>query len=588
LETIAARLSAQYPDTNKGWSVVVRPYASIVTSSDLRHSLYVLAAAVGLVLLIGCVNVANVLLARALTREREVAVRLALGAGTGRLIQQFLIESVLLSASGGALGIAIGYVTMAALKATLAALPLNIAALPMMLPAEAAVALDWRVLLFATALSLGCGVAFGLVPAVTAIRGVRTAPASGRTTTAAAATRRVRNGLVVTEVALAFVLLANAGLLMHSFVNMWRADVGFDPTHVITAELPVADHRFADAAQMAAYVRRVAAAVRAIPGVRDAAFTDGMPMQGAPSGIFAQRADRPTLPRVERPVADLRLVSPSYFRTLGLRLRRGRTLDDADRAETALVAVVNETMARQTFDAQDPIGRHLLMDAPGFGAIYSGDAATYEVVGVVADERMTAFDDLRPHRVVYLSNQQNFRGFSGIVVRTEMEPVQMERALHEAVGRVDQGQVVEHIRTIDELKSESWAVDRLRSSVIGVFATIAVALAAIGIFGVVSYSVAQRTREIGIRAALGATPAHLVALVVRGGMAWVGIGLAAGAAAAFGTTRLIASVLFGVGPSDPMTLTGTLIALLIVALVACYVPARRAAQLDPLSALRTD
>jgi putative ABC transport system permease protein len=339
---------------------------------------------------------------------------------------------------------------------------------------------------------------------------------------------------------------------------------------------------------MAAYVRRVAAAVRAIPGVRDAAFTDGMPMQGAPSGIFAQRADRPTLPRVERPVADLRLVSPSYFRTLGLRLRRGRTLDDADRAETALVAVVNETMARQTFDAQDPIGRHLLMDAPGFGAIYSGDAATYEVVGVVADERMTAFDDLRPHRVVYLSNQQNFRGFSGIVVRTEMEPVQMERALHEAVGRVDQGQVVEHIRTIDELKSESWAVDRLRSSVIGVFATIAVALAAIGIFGVVSYSVAQRTREIGIRAALGATPAHLVALVVRGGMAWVGIGLAAGAAAAFGTTRLIASVLFGVGPSDPMTLTGTLIALLIVALVACYVPARRAAQLDPLSALRTD
>jgi putative ABC transport system permease protein len=588
LETIAARLSTQYPDTNKGWSIVLRPYASIVTSSDLRRSLYVLLAAVGMVLLIGCVNVANVMLARALVREREVAIRLALGAGTARLVRQFLTESVLLSASGGALGIAIGYITMSLLKTTLAALPLNIAALPMLLPAEASIALDWRVLLFTTTVSMGCGVAFGLVPAAATIRTVRATMGSARTATAAASTRILRNSLIVIEVALAFVLLANAGLLLRSFVNMHQADTGFDATNVLTAELPVSEHRFANAAQFHSFIRQVSAAVQAIPGVRDVAFTDGMPLQGAPSGVFTQRADRPRLERVQRPVADLRLVSPSYFRALGLRLRRGRVLSDQDSESTQRVAVINETMARQFFGADDPIGGQLLMDAPGFGQMYSGDAVPYLVVGVVANERMTSFDDVRDHAVVYLSNEQDSRSFAGIVVRTTLDPSRFERALREATAGVDRGQVVERIRTIDELKSESWAVDRLRSGVIGVFAAIAVALAAIGIFGVVSYSVAQRTQEIGIRAALGATPANLVGLVVGGAMAWVALGLAAGSAAAFGTSRLMASVLFGVGPSDPVTLIGAVGALVTSALLACYLPARRAARLDPLSALRTD
>jgi len=588
LDTIAARLSAQYPDTNKGWSVVVRPYASIVTSSDLRRSLYVLLAAVGMVLLIGCVNVANVMLARALVREREVAVRLALGASAGRLVQQFLTESVLLSVSGGALGIAIGYVTMSLLKATLAALPLNLAALPMLLPAEASIALDWRVLLFTTAVSIGCGVAFGLAPAAAMIRTVRAAIGSARTATAAASTRAVRNSLIVVEVALAFVLLANAGLLLRSFVNIHRADTGFDATSVVTAELPVSEHRFAEAGQFHAFISQVTAAVQAIPGVLDVAFTDGMPMQGVPSGVFTQRADRPRLARVQRPVADLRLVSPSYFRVLGLRLRRGRALADLDRDTTQPVAVINETMARQFFGADDPIGGHLLMDAPGFGQMYSGDAVPFVVVGVVTNERTTSFDDTRDHAVVYLSNEQDSRSFAGIVVRTALDPSRFEPSLREAIAGVDRGQVVERVKTIDELKSESWAVDRLRSGVISVFAAIALGLAAIGIFGVVSYSVAQRTQEIGIRAALGATPANLVALVVGGGMAWVAIGLAAGSAAAFGISRLMTSVLFGVGPSDPMTLIAALGVLVASALLACYLPAWRAARLDPVNALRTE
>jgi putative ABC transport system permease protein len=589
LDAIGARMSVDYPDTNKGWSAVVEPYATIVAGRDLQRSLWVLLAAVGSVLLICCVNVANVMLARALAREREVAVRLALGASQGRVIQQFLTESVLISLAGGVLGVAIGYLTMGLLKATLAALPLNLAILPVLIPAEASIGLDWRVLMFTTVLSIGCGIAFGLAPAFGAIRAIRsTATGLGRTTTATARTRRLRNGLIVAEVALAFVLLANAGLLIRSFSNMRRADTGFTATRVLTAELPVAEQRFADASQLHMFMRQVIAAVQAIPGVTDVAFADGMPMQGAPSGVFLQLAKDPVLERVQRPVVDLRLVSPSYFRALGLRLRRGRTLSDLDRENTPLVAVINETLVRKFFGTGDPLGQQLLMDAPGFGFAYSGDSARFDIVGVIADERMTSFDDTREHAVVYVSNEQDSRGFAGLIVRSSIVPSSMERSLRDAIARVDKGQVVEHVRTIDELKAESWAVDRLRSGLLGVFAAIALALAAIGIFGVVSYSVVQRTQEIGIRAALGATPANLIALVLGGGMAWVALGLAAGAIGSFGTTRLLASVLFGVGPSDPITLTATLTILAGVGVLACYLPARRAARIDPLVALRTE
>src|SRR5262249_45287593 len=235
--------------------------------------------------------------------------------------------------------------------------------------------------------------------------------------------------------------------------------------------------------------------------------------------------------------------------------------------------VVNETFARRFFGAEDPIGQRLLMDAPGFGSMYNGDAAQFDIVGVVADERMTRLTDTREHPVVYVSDEQDSRGFAGIVVRTSLDPSRIERSLRDAIARVDKGQVVEHVRTIDELKSESWAVDRLRSGLLGVFAAIALALAAIGIFGVVSYSVAQRTQEVGIRAALGATPANLIAFVVGGGMAWVACGLAVGSIAAVAAARLLASVLFGVGPSDPITLACALTVLAAVAMLACYVPA---------------
>jgi len=589
METIGARLSVKYPDTNKGWSAVLQPYAAIVVGKELQQSLYLLVAAVGMVLLIACVNVANVMLARALTRQREVAVRLALGAAHGRLIRQFLTESLLISSSGGLLGILIGYGTIEFLKAALAALPLNLAMLPILIPAEASIRLDWRVLSFATVLSLLCGVAFGLAPAVGAIRGTRAAAVgSGGWASSTIGHRRLRGTLIVAEVALAFVLLTNAGLLMRSFFKMRQADTGFDATNVITAEIPLREHRFGDASQLHAFMHQVVASLEALPGVSDVAFTDGMPMQGTPTGTFVQIASRPLLERAQRPVADFRLVSPAYFRVLRLRLRRGRTLSDLDRDDTPLVAVINETMARTFFANEDPIGQRLLMDQPGFGTVYSGEASSFEIVGVIANERLTPFDDRGEHSAVYVSNEQDSRGFAGVVVRTSLDPSRMERGLREAIAIVDKDQAVRNVKTLDQLKSESMIPDRFRSALLGVLAVIALALAAIGIYGVISYSVVQRTREIGIRAALGASPAKLVGLVVRSGMALAAIGFVVGCVAALGVTRFLRSFLFGVESSDPLTLIATVGVLTCVTALACYLPARHAAQVDPLDALRAE
>jgi predicted permease len=478
---------------------------------------------------------------------------------------------------------------MAFLRNTLAALPLNMAMLPILIPAEASVGLDSRVLLFAFVLSLVSGIAFGLARAAGTIRITRAASIGfGRRTSTTVSHRRLRGALIVAEVALAFVLLANAGLLIRSLIKMRQADTGFDAINVLTAEIPVKEHRFADAAQLHAFVHQVVANVRALPGVSDVAFTDGMPLQGAPTGTFVQIASRPVVDRAQRPVADFRLVSPSYFRALGLRLRRGRTLSDLDGENGPLVVVINETMARTYFANEDPVGQRLLMDRPGFGTVYSGEASAFEIVGVIADERLTPFDDKSEHAAVYVSNEQDSRGFAGIVVRASLEPSRMERGLRDAIAAVDKDQPVRDVKTIEQLKSEAMVPDRLRSVLLGLFAAIALALSAIGIYGVISYSVGQRTHEIGIRAALGASPANLMRLVVGSGMALAAIGLAVGCVAALGVTRLLRSFLFGVESSDPLTLIATVGVLTCVSALACYLPARHAAQVDPLDALRAE
>jgi len=589
MEAIGARLSAEYPSSNNGWSAAVEPYVSVVVGKDLPRSLYLLFAAVGMVLLIGCVNLASVMLARALARHREIAVRAALGATRGRLVQQLLIESLLLSIGGGMLGLLVAAGVTTVLSTTLAQLPLTMATLPILIPAEASIGLDWRVLLFTWTLCMGTGLGSGLVPAFSAARMTSvTLTSVGGRASAAAGHRRMRNALVVAEVALAFVLLANSGLLIRSFFRMQSAETGFEVANVLTAEIPVRDHRFASAAQFHGFVRQVIDAIAALPGVSDVAFTDGMPLQGTPTLSFFQIAGRPGVERSQRPAASFKVVSPGYLRALGLRLRRGRWLSGLDREETARVAVINDTMARMYFSNEDPVGQHLLMNQPGLGFVFPGPEVPWEVVGVIADERLTPFDDNEVHPAIYVSNEQSPTPFAGIVVRTSLDSSRLEKELKQAIAVVDRDQPVSDVKTLEQLKDESMTPDRLRSALLGLFAAMALVLSGVGIYGVVSYLVAQRTRELGIRAALGASPASLVILVVGPGMVRAAIGLAVGRLAAYGTTRLLRGFLFGVGPSDAVTFAATAGVLAGVAFVACYVPARRAARVNPLNALRAE
>ena len=312
-------------------------------------------------------------------------------------------------------------------------------------------------------------------------------------------------------------------------------------------------------------------------------------MEGAPAGTFVQLASRPILERAQRPVADFKIVGAGYFQVLQLQMRRGRALSESDRDGAPLVAVINETMARTFLANMDPIGQRLLMDAPpGYGAPYTGDAASFEIVGVIADERLTPFDDRQEHAVIYVSNEQDPHTPSGIIVRTSLDAAHLESALRAAVAASDTGVAVTRVKTVEQLKSDSMMPDRLRSAVLGTFAALALMLSAIGIYGVMSCAVVQRTHEIGIRAALGATRADVMELVVGQGLALAGIGLSIGCVAALGVTRLLRSFLFGISVSDLPTWIAALTLIMAVAALACYVPARRAADVNPQEALRAD
>ena len=578
MDAIGARIARDYPDSNKGWGVTVDPFADTVVGSQLRQSLYVLLAAVGMVLLIGCANLANLTLARSSAREREVAIRASIGAGRWRLVRQFLTENVLLSVCGGVLGIALGF----ALKAGLmAALP------PFSLPREADVAIDTRVLLFTLTLAVFTGILFGLAPALQATRpNLAGCIKEGGRGSSSGSRHRVRGALVITEVALAFVLLTGAGLLIRSFFQMQQVDTGFDSTNVLTAGLPIPDKRFPDPAQLNAYLREVVGKVEAIPGVRDVALTSALPMQGWGYGMPFQRADKPIVDRANRRACFFKMVSPSYFRTLGLKLRKGRTLGGQDAKGAPAVAVINETMVRLYFKGEEPLGKRILVQEIVPGKTQLGPESPWEVVGVIADEKVDNLGGKGDNPGMYVSNQQSPVYFQALVLRAAMDPSGLTKVLGKAVHEINKDQTLTEVKTLDQIKSESTASNRLQSMLLTVFAAIAVLLAAIGIYGVISYSVEQRTHEIGIRAALGASKGDLLSLILRSGMLMAGIGLVVGLAGALGLTRLLTTLLFGVGERDPMTIGAVAVLLAGVALLACYVPARRATKVDPMVALR--
>jgi putative ABC transport system permease protein len=589
LNTLAARIARDHPDTNKDWGVVVEPYASAVVGADLRQSLYLLFAAVGAVLLIACVNLANVMLARGLEREREIAVRLALGATRGRLMQQFLVESLVLSGAAGVAGLAVGFVAAGALYALITNLPINPALPPLLMPPEAVVALDRRVLLFTLAISLGCGIAFGLAPAIAVIRATRLDAGLARRAASTVGHQRVRRGLIVAEVALACVLLTAAGLLARSFVNLQRAETGFDGTNVLTARLPLREHRYANAEELRAFTGAVIARVASLPGVRDVAISDGRPMQGSPTGEFIEIEGHPIADRALRPVVNFKVVTPGYFRALRLGVRPGRALSDLDRDGTPLVVVINESMARRFFPNQNPVGRHVLMSHRDVSLTQAGGRIVpWEVVGVMVDERQTPFADKRDQSAVYVAFDQSPTTWVNIIVRTSLEPRRIEPALRQAITAVDRDQVVADVRTVNELKSDAMLADQLRSALVGLLAGVALLLSSIGIYGVITQMVVQRRHELGIRAALGASAVRLMVLVLRDGMALTVIGIAAGMAASRGTGRLVATFLYGVSGTDWGVSLVSVCTLTLVATIACYVPAREATQIDPVAALRSE
>ena len=576
MDALAAQYAKAYPDTNNGFGIVVNPFADVLVGPQLRTSLYVLFAAAGMVLLIGCANLANLALARGVTRGREVAVRAALGAERGRLIRQFLTENVVLSLVGGALGIGLGYALIYWLRMEIP---------PYSLPAEANIQLDGDVLLFALGISVLTGFLFGLAPALQLTKpdlsGVMKEGGRGSTSRGA---HRLRNALVVAEIAVAFVLLAGAGVLIRSFFILQNVDAGFDSTNVLTLGLPTAPAQYPDLTQFSNYLREIRAAVESVPGVRETAFTASLPLRG--SAVLPMQLAGTEL--VNRPLRGLffyKRVSPSYFHVLGIQVRQGRGLNEQDVKDSPLVVVINERMARRLFPNENPLGQRILIPQLIPGKPATGPDLTCEIVGVVANEKVSALNDTTTAGV-YAPLEQSPAYNPSLAVRASIDPRTLARAIRQAVDKVNHNQAFSDVKTMDEIKAESIVSTRLQTVLLAFFSATALLLASLGIYGVISYSVAQRTHELGIRAALGADAKNLVSLVLGGGLTLTVIGLIIGVAGSLAMTRLLASLLFGVEARDPLTMVAAAVTLILVSLMACYIPARRAMRVDPTVSLR--
>ena len=578
MNIIGERIAQLYPDSNKGWGVAVDRLADRIVGDQLRQSLYILLGTVGAVLLIGCANLANLTLARGTSREREVAIRASLGAGRWRLMRQFLTENILLSLLGGALGLALGFAMVAVLKAITP---------PFVLPVETSVGIDLRVLLFTLAISVFTGIVFGLAPALQAANPklAESMKEGGRGTTTGGARGRLRNALVITEIALAFILLTGAGLLMRSFDRLVNVRAGFDTTNVLTMSLPLSSTKIKDADQAALFTERVMDATAALPGIREVAITSALPLRGWSYGMPFQIAGKPFKDRANRQACAFKMVSPSYFHSLRITLTQGRGLNQRDRPGAPPVAVINETMAKKFFKGENPVGQRIQVQQIVYGKPNLGPEIPWEIVGVIADEKLNGLDDDRSS-AMYVPYSQSPSQYVSLIVKGETNPETMQQAIIHAVQQIDRDEPLPDIETLERIKTESVGPTRLRTGLMAVFAGVAMLLAAIGIYGVISYSVAQRTHEMGLRSALGATTGAILRLVIGGGMTLVAVGLAIGLVGALALTRTMKSLLFGVSAGDPFTMCAVALGLILVAALACYIPARRATKVDPMVALR--
>ena len=575
MDVIGERIAREHPESNKEWGATVVPLKNVVVGPQLRSAAMVLFAATSLVLLIGCANLASLALARGVSRDREIGIRASLG---WRLVRQCLTESLLLSISGGVAGVVIGYFAMYWLEALIP---------PFALPAEVTIGMDPAVLLFALVASVGTGLLFGLAPALQASHTdlVGAVKGGSRGSLPRGPGHRLRNGLVVAEVALAFVLLVGAGLLVRTLASLLDVDPGFDSHNVLTAELPVDSSRYSDPVRLDAYLSSIQAAVEAVPGVSETAFASALPLQGPGYGMPYQIADSELIELTNRPWGFFKMVSPSYFGALRIELREGRLLSQADTAGAPRVMLVNESFARQNFPDGDAVGKQVLVQQIVPGQLDLGPEVAWKIVGVIADEKIGSLGE--PGNVgMYVSSRQSPVYANNLVVRADLPPEVLHRSIRAAIDRIDKSQPLSNVRTLEQIETQSLGSQKLQSTLLGIFAVLALLLASIGIYGVLSYTVAQRTREMGLRAALGARAGDLLGLVLAGGMRLVAMGLGIGLVTALASTHLMSSMLFGVGARDPLTLVVVGVVLGGVGVLACFVPARRIVAIDPNAALR--
>lgn len=578
MNAVTAHIAQVYPKSDKGWGAFVEPLHNDFIPKEEIRTLWMLLGAVAFVLLIACVNVANLLLARSMARQKEMAVRASLGASARTIFGQLLTESLILAVAGGALGVGVGY---AMLRGLIAAMPANT------LPSEADLSLNIPVLLFTLAATILAGLLFGCVPAWSASR---VAPAEslkegGRSGTSVGR-NRLRRALVIGEFALALALLAGAGLAIHSFWNLTRVDLGVRIDHILTFFLPVPDSRPKDPLKITAYYQQMLASIDAVPGVESASAGTGLPLFGMGFGMpFTIAGGQTYSDPSQRPSAGFGMVTPDFFNTFGVRLVKGRTFTDQDNATSTKVAVVNEEFVKKFLQGKDSLRQRVVVEQLIPGVTKLGPPVEWQIVGVYHNIR----DNLRePRGEILIPFWQTPWPSAAIGVRTAGDPAAMTKSIAQAVHKVDPLIALDNPQTMEQVRDTVLAGDRFTLLLFATFAAVALLLAGVGIYGVMTFSVEQRSHEIALRMALGATRARVVGLVIREGLVLAAIGLGVGLVGAYFIGRAMQSTLYGVSAMDYRAFIGVGIVLMISALLACYLPAMRAASTDPMRVLRTE
>ena len=568
VDTIAKRLRKEYPNDEEGAGATVVPLRQDLVG-ETRPALLILVGAVALVLLIACVNVANIILARGASRQKEIALRITLGAGRLHLLRHLLVESMLLAIVGGALGVLLAYWGLSPLRTLV----------PESMVGGATIELDVRVLVFTICTSLASGVLFGLIPGLRLLGSDlnSTLQEGGRDAAGGARAKRMRSALVVAEIAMAAVLLIAAGLLLRSFSRLLHVPEGFNPDHVLSLQMLLPQARYPQPEERANFLKDAIERVNALPGIVSAAGISRLPLNPGSSSRSVDVEGR-TAPQGGDPAPDYLVVSTDYFQTMGIRLTSGRTFSDRDAANSPAVAIISQSTANHFWPGQDPLGKN-------FRGPCGSDTTWCQVVGVVADLKQHHLEQAS-QMAVYVPYAQDPWAFFSLVVRTKLDPANAATAVVSTIHSIDANQAVYNIRTMRDVEAASLSPQRLQIALIGLFAALALVLACMGIYGVMSYSVAQRTNEIGVRMAMGAQTGNVLSLVLSEGLRLAVFGAGLGLIGSYFAAKLLSGMLFGVTPADPATFGSVAAVLIAVAMVACYVPARRATKVDPLVALR--